>query len=105
MSDMDIYIREVRRHWRPRHIRPRLGLSEFCVASARPNYEFAFHISRLRQANWRSAGAWIADRHHYTAGFGWYNLQDDAAADRITRGLLDNLSLTKPSYYAYKRAR
>ena len=105
MSDVDTYIREIRRHWRSRHVKPRLWLSEFCVASDRPNDAFAFHVSRRTQARWLTDAWKIADRHRYITGFGWFNLQDGPDPDGITCGLLDQNGKPKPSYYAYKRAR
>lgn len=105
MSDVDTYIREIRRHWRPRHVRPRLWLSEFCVASDRANHGFEFHVSRRTQASWLTAAMRIARTHRYIAGFGWWNLQDQPDPDGITCGLLDQNGAPKPSFGAYKRAR
>ena len=105
MSDADLFIREIRRHWRPRHIKPKLWLSEFCVASDRPNADFDFHVTRAEQALWLTDAFNIAHRHRWIAGMGWWNLQDDAADDGITCGLVDRDGLPKPSYFAYKLAR
>ena len=105
MSDLDTYIKEIRRHWKPRHIKPKLWLSEFCVASDRPNSDFAFHVTREAQADWLTQAFKIAHSHRWIAGFGWWNLQDAAADDGITCGLLDRDGVPKPSYLAYKLAR
>ena len=104
MSDVDTLKREVRRHWRPRHRKPKLWLSEFCVASDRANYAFGFHVTRDEQADWLSRAFAIAHRKRYIAAMGWFNFQDEAAADGITCGLLDGLGLPKPAYLAFKLA-
>jgi hypothetical protein len=105
MSDVDTFVREIRRHWRPRKVKPRLWLSEFCVASDRANPGFSFFVSRRKQASWLSAALKIARRNRWIAGFGWWNLQDGPDPDGITCGLLDEDGKRKPAFRAYKRAR
>ena len=60
MSDVDTYIKEIRRHWKPRHIKPKLWLSEFCVASDRPNR--AFYVPRDPRGAGGLAHAGVPDR-------------------------------------------
>jgi hypothetical protein len=104
MSDTDAYIREIRKHWRPRRVKPKLWISEFCVASDRANYAFAFHVSRTTQGSWLAAALRIAHNHPWIAAFGWWNLQDGPDPDGITCGLLDANGRPKPSYSAYRKA-
>jgi hypothetical protein len=105
MSDVDTLVRQVRRHWRPRHIRPRLWLSEFCVPSDRASYAFSFHVSRPTQARWLGDAFRISHNHGFIAGIGWFNLQDGEGPNGVTCGLLDTNGRRKAAYAAYKRAR
>ena len=105
MSDIDTYVREVRRTYRSIGRRPKLWLAEYSVASDRSNSAFRFFVSRKRQAGWLTAAYRIAHKHRYVAGLGWYNLQDQNAENGLTLGLLDINGNAKPAYFAYRRAR
>jgi hypothetical protein len=104
-SDIDTFIREVRRAYRPLNRRPRLWLSEFCVSSDRDNRAFNFHVSRRAQARWLAAAYRIADRTGYVAGLGWFKLLDEPFANGLTTGLLTANGKRKPAFHAYRRAR
>ncbi|MGH2947767.1 MAG: hypothetical protein ACRDPC_16200 [Solirubrobacteraceae bacterium] len=106
MSDIDTFIREVRRAYRPRGIRPRLWLSEFTVSSGRKNAAFDFFVSRRKQARWLTAAYRIARRNGYVAGLGWFGLLDHPdRKNGHTTGLLTRTGKRKPAYRAYRRAR
>jgi hypothetical protein len=104
-SDIDTFIREVRRAYRPIGRRPKLWLSEFAVSSNRNNHLFNFHVSRRAQARWLAAAYRIADRTPYVAGLGWLTLFDEADRNDLTTGLLTKTGKRKPAYHAYRRAR
>lgn len=103
-SGLDTFVREVRRHWAPRRIRPRLWLSEYTVCTDRPSWAFDFWVTRDAQARWLRAAYRIADRHGWIAGLGWWKLQDEPQANEPTCGLLDVAGAPKPAFYAYKSA-
>ncbi len=104
-SDLDTFSREIRRAYRPRHIRPRLWLSEWTISSDRGNSAFNFYVSRDEQARWLTASYRIAHRRRDIAGLGWYKLLDEARPNGLTTGLMTSSGERKPAYYAYKRAR
>jgi hypothetical protein len=106
MSDIDTFVREVRRAYRPRNVRPRLWLSEFTVSSDRRNAAFDFYVSRREQARWLTAAYRIARRNGYVAGLGWFSLVDgEESRNGHTTGLLTRRGKRKPAFYAYRRAR
>ena len=100
-NDSDTFYEEIRSHWKPRHMAPRLWLSEYCVPSDKRTRSFNVHVSPKTQASWLSAAFRIAHTRPWIAGLGWYNLQDDYNYC----GLLNAKGKKKPSYRAYKRAR
>jgi hypothetical protein len=101
MSDVETLYEEVRHHWKSRHIKPKLWLSEFCVPSDKRTAAFNVHVSRKTQGRWLRDAFSIAHSRRWIAGIGWYKLEDD---DNYC-GLLDRSDKKKPSYRAYKRAR
>jgi hypothetical protein len=101
-SGLDTFVRDVRRHWRPRGMRPRLFLSEYTVCTDRNNWAFDFWVDRPAQARWLRAAYRIADRKDWIAGLGWWKLQDEYDPG-TTCGLLDANGERKPAYGAYKR--
>jgi len=106
LSDIDTFIREIRRAYRVRHMRPRLWLSEFTVSSDHKNVAFDFFVSRQEQAQWLTAAYGIARRNGYVAGLGWFGLVDGADRRRgHTTGLLTRSGKRKPAFRAYRRAR
>jgi hypothetical protein len=104
-SDIDTYVKEVRRAYRRTGRRPRLWLSEFTVSSDRDNKAFNFHVSRRQQARWLTAAYRIARRTPYVAGLGWFKLLDEPDDDGLTTGLMTAKGKRKPAFYAYRRAR
>ena len=81
-----------------------LWLSEFAVPSDRPNRAFSWFVSREEQADWLSRAFRIAGHVPGVSGFGWFNLQDEAATNGLTFGLLDTTLAHKPAYAVYKAA-
>jgi hypothetical protein len=104
-SDVDTYMREIRRIYRGIGRKPRLWLSEFTVQSDRESGALRFFVSRREQARWLKAAYRIANRTPYIAGLGWFGLQDEQESRGLTTGLIDTSGRRKPAYYAYKRAR
>jgi hypothetical protein len=105
MSDIDTFVRQVRRTYAPIHRRPRLWLSEFTVQSDHASFGFSFFVNRAAQARWLTASYRIAHRERYVAGLGWYELLDQPGADGLSGGLLTSDGKRKPAWYAYRRAR
>lgn len=106
MSDVDTYVREIRRTYRRIHRSPRLWLSEFDVQSDRASRAFQFYVSRRAQARWLSAAYRIAHRESYVTGLGWFELLDEADDGHasLTGGIMDDHGRRKPAWYAYRRA-
>jgi hypothetical protein len=81
-----------------------LWLSEFSVSSDRPNRSFDFFVSRPVQAYWITRAFKVAGHVPGVSGLGWFNVQDENAANGLTLGLLDTSLNPKPAYSAYKSA-
>ena len=103
ISDVDTFVKDVRKVYRRIGRRPKLFLSEYTVQSDRSSSHLRFFVSRAEQARWLRAAYRIANRHRYISGLGWFNLQDGPGADGLTTGLLDVNGVPKPAYAAYKR--
>jgi hypothetical protein len=105
MSDIDTFIREIRRVYRGNARAPRLWLGEFAVSSDRRNAAFDFFVSRRAQARWLRAAYRIADRNGYVAGLGWFGLLDGEDTQfGHTTGLMTRTGKRKPAFAAYRRA-
>ena len=103
-SDLDTFIREIRRTYRRSGRKPKLWLSEFTISSDRNNRAFNFHTTRKGQARWLTTAYRIARRQNYIAGLGWFNLIDEPnRVNGLTTGLLTADGRKKPAYDAYKR--
>jgi hypothetical protein len=82
-----------------------LWLSEFTVSSDHNNRAFSFHVSRAAQARWLTAAFKLADSVTYTAGMGWFNLNDDPPSPTgLTQGLMTYSLQHKPAFSAYQHA-
>jgi hypothetical protein len=79
-----------------------LWLSEFTVSSDRANRAFTTFVTRATQADWLRRALRIAGGAGGVSGFGWFNLQDENAANGLTTGLLDTAGNPKPAFNAYK---
>ena len=79
-----------------------LWLSEYTVSSDRANRAFDFYVSRATQADWLSRALRIAGAAGGVTGLGWFNLQDENAANGLTTGLLDTAGNPKPAFYTYQ---
>lgn len=102
ISDLDTFIPELRANFGGGK---RFWLSEFTVSSDRTNRAFTTFVSRNTQAQYLSRAFQIASQYPAdVAGLGWFNLQDESAANGLTTGLLTTSGAPKPSYFAYRAA-
>jgi hypothetical protein len=104
IGDIDTLIGEVRGAFGPQ---AKLWLSEYTIASDRPNRALSFFLSREEQAEWLTKAFRIAGSASYVSGLGWFNLHDEPASilDGLTTGLMTYEGERKPAFAAYQAAR
>lgn len=106
INDLDTLHGEIARAYRGRKV-PRFWLSEFSIASGRPNRAFDFAVPAAEQARWVTAAFRLVNATSYVRGLGWYDLADESPVSdaSLTNGLLRADGSRKPSFSAYRRAR
>lgn len=101
ISDVDVFAREVARHFPGR---PRLWLSEYTVQSDRSSNIFELAVSQREQARYLRAGFRIANRVKAVKGLGWIGLLDQPPAPGSSNwGLMTHDGRPKPALRAYRR--
>jgi hypothetical protein len=83
----------------------RIFISEWTLATDKPNNAFNFYVTRELQARWLGRALRIVRRHHWLYSLGWFQLYDQAPTPdglEANWGLLDLQGRPKPAFDVFR---